>query len=75
MPPTLLRRLVTPIGVTLALGFIATGVFNIYAMRSKDSVPELILDSVLFFLFMPTLCLWERRKEAAPPDAHDSSPL
>jgi len=73
MPPTLLRRLVTPIGVLLALGFIATGVLNIYFSHATMSVPELLFDIVVFFFFMLTLCLWERRTEVTPTEVHDKS--
>ena len=71
MAPTLLRRLLTPIGVSLALGFIATGVLNIYFSHATMSVPEILFDVVTFFFFMPTLSLWERRKEATPTEAQD----
>ena len=73
MPPTLLRRLVTPLGISLALGFVATGFLNIYFTHATMSAPELLFDIVVFFFFAPTLALWERRREATPTEGQDES--
>lgn len=50
MTPSLLRRLLTPIGLTMALMFMAVGVALLYQYHSKFSVLEMVYNVVVFFL-------------------------
>jgi hypothetical protein len=58
-------RLVTPVGVGLALAFMALGVVFLYQERSKLF---LAADVVLFLFAVPTLCRWERPQPDVPPE-------
>jgi hypothetical protein len=75
MTLSFLRRLLTPIGLTMALMFMAVGVALLYQYHSKFSVLEMVYNVVVFFFFMPTLCLWERRKPVVSSEVSHSKPF
>lgn len=53
----------TASGILGALFFMAVGLFFLLQERSRIGTPELLFNSVLFFVFVPVAFLWARRKK------------